>query len=205
MQIILASQNKNKLKELSTIFQINSSKHSLVSPSRVLNVIEDKETIKENAEKKALEYFEFYDLPVIADDSGLFVDALNGAPGVHSARFSGENANDEKNNDKLLDLLQNNSNRSATFKTVLCFYDGKEFIYTLGELNGQILSSPRGENGFGYDPIFEVNGKTLAEMTLEEKSEISHRKNATIKMVELLNEIYNIIKISICFSYIFSM
>ena len=100
MQIILASQNKNKLKELSTIFQINSSKHSLVSPSEVLNVIEDKETIKENAEKKALEYFEFYDLPVIADDSGLFVDALNGAPGVHSARFSGENANDEKNNDK---------------------------------------------------------------------------------------------------------
>ena len=127
MQIILASQNKNKLKELSTIFQINSSKHSLVSPSEVLNVIEDKETIKENAEKKALEYFEFYDLPVIADDSGLFVDALNGAPGVHSARFSGENANDEKNNDKLLDLLQNNSNRSATFKTVLCFYDGKDF------------------------------------------------------------------------------
>ena len=100
MQIILASQNKNKLKELSTIFQINSSKHSLVSPSEVLNVIEDKETIKENAGKKALEYFEFYDLPVIADDSGLFVDALNGAPGVHSARFSGENANDEKNNDK---------------------------------------------------------------------------------------------------------
>ena len=100
MQIILASQNKNKLKELSTIFQINSSKHSLVSPSEVLNVIEDKETIKENAEKKALEYFEFYDLPVIADDSGLFVDALNGVPGVHSARFSGENANDEKNNDK---------------------------------------------------------------------------------------------------------
>ena len=145
MQIILASQNKNKLKELSTIFQINSSKHSLVSPSEVLNVIEDKETIKENAEKKALEYFEFYDLPVIADDSGLFVDALNGAPGVHSARFSGENANDEKNNDKLLDLLQNNSNRSATFKTVLCFYDGKEFMYTLGELNGEILSSPRGE------------------------------------------------------------
>ena len=99
MQIILASQNKNKLKELSTIFQINSSKHSLVSPSRVLNVIEDKETIKENAEKKALEYFEFYDLPVISDDSGLFLDALNGAPGVHSALFSGENANDEKNND----------------------------------------------------------------------------------------------------------
>ena len=86
-------------------------------------------------------------------------------------------------------MLQNNSNRSATFKTVLCFYDGKEFMYTLGELNGSILSSPRGENGFGYDPIFEVNGKTLAEMTLEEKSKISHRKNATIKMVELLNEI----------------
>ena len=189
MQIILASQNKNKLKELSTIFQINSIKHSLVSPSRVLNVIEDKETIKENAKKKALEYFEFYDLPVIADDSGLFVDALNGAPGVHSARFSGEDANDKKNNDKLLDLLQNNSNRLATFKTVLCFYDGKEFMYTLGELNGSILSSPRGENGFGYDPIFEVNGKTLAEMTLEEKSKISHRKNATIKMVEFLNEI----------------
>ena len=100
MQIILASQNKNKLKELSTIFQINLSKHSLMSPRKFLNVIEDKETIKENAEKKALEYFKFYDLPVIADDSGLFVDALNGAPGVHSARFSGEDANVEKNNTK---------------------------------------------------------------------------------------------------------
>ncbi len=188
MQIILASQNKNKLKELSTVFQKKLSKHSLVFPYKVLNVIEDKETIKENAEKKALEYFKFYDLPVIADDSGLFVEALNGAPGVHSARFSGEDADDEKNNYKLLDLLQNNPNRSATFKTVLCFFDGKEFLYTLGELDGEILSSPRGKNGFGYDPIFEVNGKTLAEMTLEEKSEISHRKNATIKMVELLNE-----------------
>ena len=188
MQIILASQNKNKLKELSTVFQKKLSEHSLVFPNKVLNVIEDKETIKENAEKKALEYFKFYNLPVIADDSGLFVEALNGAPGVHSARFSGEDADDEKNNHKLLDLLQNNSNRSATFKTVLCFFDGKEFLYTLGELDGEILSSPRGKNGFGYDPIFEVNGKTLAEMTLEEKSEISHRKNATIKMVELLNE-----------------
>ena len=188
MQIILASQNKNKLKELSTIFQINLSKHSLVSPRKFLNVIEDKETIKENAEKKALEYFNFYDLPVIADDSGLFVEALKGAPGVHSARFSGEDADDKKNNHKLLDLLQNISNRSATFKTVLCFFDGKEFLYTSGELDGEILTSPRGKHGFGYDPIFEVNGKTLAEMTLEEKSEISHRKNATIKMVELLNE-----------------
>ena len=111
MQIILASQNKNKLKELSTVFQKKLSKHSLVFPNKVLNVIEDKETIKENAEKKASEYFKFYDLPVIADDSGLFVEALNGAPGVHSARFSGEDANDEKNNHKLLDLLQNNSNR----------------------------------------------------------------------------------------------
>ena len=73
--------------------------------------------------------------------------------------------------------------------SAITIYDGKEFMYTLGELNGEILSSPRGENGFGYDPIFEVNGKTLAEMTLEEKSKISHRKNATIKMVELLNEI----------------
>jgi len=98
MQIILASQNKNKLKELSTVFQKKLSKHSLVFPNKVLNVIEDKETIKENAEKKASEYFKFYDLPVIADDSGLFVEALNGAPGVHSARFSGEDADDEKNN-----------------------------------------------------------------------------------------------------------
>ena len=191
MQIILASQNKNKLKELSTIFQINSSKHSLVSPSIVLNVIEDKETIKENAEKKALEYFEFYNLPVISDDSGLFVDALNGAPGVHSARFSGENANDEKNNDKLLDLLQNNSNRSATFKTVLCFYDGKEFMYALGEINGEILSSPRGENGFGYDPIFflpELN-KTSAQLTDDEKNKISHRALALAGIEEYFSNI----------------
>ena len=188
MEILLATNNKNKQKELFDIFFKHSSKHELQFPNKKIEVIEDKPSIEENAQKKALEYFSKFNKPVISDDSGLFVDSLNGEPGVYSSRFAGEHASDLENNQKLIDLLLNFKNRSAIFRTVLCFYDGKQILHTSGELHGEIILSPRGLNGFGYDPIFEVNGKTLAEMTPEEKSEISHRKNASIKMVKLLNE-----------------
>ena len=188
MEILLATNNKNKQKELVDIFFKHSSQHKLQFPNKKIEVIEDKLSIEENAQKKALEYFSEFNKPVISDDSGLFVNSLNGAPGVYSSRFAGEHASDIENNQKLIDLLLNSIERSAIFRTVLCFYDGKKILYTTGELQGEIILSPRGLNGFGYDPIFEVNGKTLAEMTHEEKSEISHRKNASIKMVKLLNE-----------------
>ena len=188
MEILLATNNKNKQTELVDIFLKHSSRHRLQFPNKKLEVIEDKLSIEENAQKKAFAYFVEFNKPVISDDSGLFVNSLNGDPGVYSSRFAGEHASDLENNQKLIGLLLNSVDRSAIFRTVLCFYDGKQILHATGELHGEIILSPRGLNGFGYDPIFEVNGKTLAEMTPEEKSEISHRKNASIKMVKLLNE-----------------
>ena len=174
---------------MSDLFLEHSKTHELVMANKDLNVIEDKETIDENAKKKALEYFEFFKMPVISDDSGLFIEALNGAPGVYSARYAGESSTHEQNIEKVLELLKNENNRNAKFQTVLCFYDGSEFLYSHGELEGSITYQPRGSNGFGYDPIFEVRNSTLAEMSRDEKSEISHRKNDSVNMIELLNEI----------------
>jgi len=188
MEILLASNNKNKHKELSKIFQESGSKHTLIVNKDIPDVIEDKNTIEENAKKKAEEYYEIFKSPIISDDSGLFVDALDGRPGVHSKRYAGLNSTDVENNQKLISELKTADNLSAFFKTVLCYFDGLNFLTSEGALKGNIILDPRGKNGFGYDPIFDVNGKTLAEMTLEEKSNISHRKIAAVKLVEMLNE-----------------
>ena len=118
----------------------------------------------------------------------MFVDTLGGRPGVHSKRYAGLSSTDVENNQKLINELKKADNLSAFFKTVLCYFDGLNFIISEGVLKGNITLEPRGKNGFGYDPIFDVNGKTLAEMSLEEKSNISHRKIATLKLVEMLNE-----------------
>ena len=130
MEILLATNNKNKQKELVDIFFKHSSQHKLQFPNKKIEVIEDKLSIEENAQKKALEYFSEFNKPVISDDSGLFVNSLDGAPGVYSSRFAGEHASDIENNQKLIDLLLNSIERSAIFRTVLCFYDGKKILYT---------------------------------------------------------------------------
>ena len=189
MEILLASNNKNKHKELLKIFQEFGSKHTLIVYEDIPDVIEDKNTIEENAKKKAKECYEVFKSPIISDDSGLFVDALDGRPGVHSKRYAGLNSTDVENNQKLINELKTADNHSAYFKTALCYFDGLNFIMSEGVLKGNIVFEPRGINGFGYDPIFEVSGKTLAEMTLDEKSNISHRKLAAVKLVEKLNEI----------------
>ena len=188
MEILLASNNINKHKELLKIFQESGSKHTLIISKDIPDVIEDKNTIEENAKKKAKECYEVFKSPIISDDSGLFVDALDGQPGVHSKRYAGLSSTDLENNQKLINELKTDHNLSAFFKTVLCYFDGLNFLTSEGVLKGNIILDPRGKNGFGYDPIFDVNGKTLAEMTLEEKSNISHRKIAAVKLVEMLNE-----------------
>ena len=188
MEILLASNNKNKHKELLKIFQEFGSKHTLIVNEDIPDVIEDKNTIEENAKKKAEECYEVFKSPIISDDSGLFVDALDGKPGVHSKRYAGLSSTDVENNQKLINELKTADNLNAFFKTVLCYFDGLNFITSEGVLKGNIILEPRGKNGFGYDPIFDVNGKTLAEMTLEEKSNISHRKIAAVKLVGMLNE-----------------
>jgi XTP/dITP diphosphohydrolase len=189
MDILLASNNKNKYIELQNIFKNSNSKCNLISSEDIPNVLEDRKSIEENAQKKAEECYKKFKIPVIADDSGLFVRALNEKPGVHSKRYAGKNATDLDNIKKIILDLQNKLDLFAIFKTVLCFFDGEKFIFSKGVLNGTIVLSPRGSNGFGYDSIFEVDGKTLAEMTLTEKSQISHRKLATVKLVNELNEI----------------
>ncbi len=188
MEILLATKNKNKFIELKNIFNQSNSKHDLLFYPDLIEVVEDKETIFDNAKKKAIEVFNQYGKPVIADDSGLFVDSLNDHPGVKSARYAGDEASDEDNIQKILNEMENEENRTASFRTVLFFYDGEKEITTEGILDGEITFEPRGDNGFGYDPIFEYEDRTLAELSLNEKTEISHRNIACIKMVELLNE-----------------
>ena len=183
MKILLASHNKNKIAELEALLKTVCADAEVVSLSDVGftdEIIEDGTTFEENALIKArtgarLGYI------TVADDSGLMVDALGGAPGVYSARYAGEDGNTEKNNAKLLAALQGvpQDKRTAHFVSVVAvvFPDGREDIVVRGECPGEILTSPRGKTGFGYDPLFWYApfGKTYAEMTAEEKNSISHR------------------------------
>lgn len=190
MKIFLATGNKHKIDEIKAIFknlkdiEILSIKDGIEIPE----VIEDGDTFEANSAKKALEIAKFTGMITIADDSGLCVDALGGAPGVYSARYSGEGATDTSNNEKLIKNLQGIENRKAHFVSVITLGkpDGKSYSFR-GEVEGEIIDIPRGNTGFGYDPHFYVEkyGKTLAEMP-EMKNVISHRANALKKLeVEL--------------------
>ena len=193
MEILLATKNKNKFIELKNIFDQSNSEHELLFYQDLIEVEEDKETIFDNAKKKAIEVYKEYQKPVISDDSGLFVDSLNGEPGVKSARYAGEQATDQDNIEKLITKLTNEENRSASFKTVLFFYDGVKEISTEGVLNGEITLEPRGDNGFGYDPVFLLEGtdRTTAEISAEEKNLVSHRGKAARIVVEVLQNRLN--------------
>lgn len=196
MLIIAATRNKHKIEEIKSI--ISEFGMDVISLEEAglpeIEVVEDGETFEENSAKKASEILKLSGKASIADDSGLEVFSLNGAPGVYSARFAGENATDEENNEKLLRLLEDKSDRSARFVSVisLAFPDGS-IIAARGECTGRIIREPRGDGGFGYDPLFVPDGyeKTFAEMGGFEKNKISHRANALKKLRE---EIRNKIK-----------
>lgn len=148
-------------------------------------------TIEGNALLKAKTIARKFDTNCFADDSGLLVDALNGAPGVYSARYAGEQKNDRDNVNKLLSELKGLDNRKAQFKTVMALVlNGKDYLFE-GTVNGTITTELRGSNGFGYDPVFMPDGysKTFAEMSLEEKNSISHRKIALKKLLEFLSAV----------------
>lgn len=154
-------------------------------------IAETAATIEGNALLKAKAIAGKFDTNCFADDSGLLVDALNGAPGVYSARYAGEQKNDRDNIDKLLRELQGQENRKAHFKTVMALVlNGKEYLFE-GIVNGTIITELRGSNGFGYDPVFMPDGysKTFAEMSLEEKNTISHRKIALKKLLDFLETV----------------
>lgn len=193
MKIFLATGNKHKIDEIKAIFknvkdiEILSIKDGIEIPE----VVEDGATFEANSAKKALEIAKFTGMITIADDSGLCVDALNGEPGVYSARYSGEGATDASNNAKLIKNLQGIENRKAHFVSVITLGkpDGRAYSFR-GEVDGEIIDIPRGDTGFGYDPHFYVAeyGKTLAEMP-EMKNVISHRANALKKLEVELEEI----------------
>lgn len=194
MDFILATNNMKKLAEMQRILSplgINVLTAKMLGLS-LEEVEENGETFEENAKIKALAACKTANMPAIADDSGLCVDYLNGAPGIYSARFSGEHGNDELNNDLLLKRLDgvNAEKRTAYYVCAVCceFPDGREIIVR-GECHGSIGFERDGNEGFGYDPLFIVNGKAFGRYTAEEKDKISHRGKALRLLTEELEKI----------------
>ena len=194
-QLLLATKNQGKIIEIKKAFSdldnFDIEILSLNDFPDMPDVIEDGETLDHNSLKKAKEIFEFSGIPTLADDTGLEIDFLDGAPGVYSARFAGENCTYEDNNNKTLKLLFNvpKEQRGAKFRTVITLYTSPDKIETTeGILEGQIIEEKIGKKGFGYDPIFKPNGYdlTLAELGLDEKNKISHRGKAVAKMIKML-------------------
>lgn len=188
MQLVFASNNPNKIKEIQSLLPSQITILSLEDIGCVEEIPETAYTLEGNAMLKANHVTEKYGYSCFADDTGLLVDALNGEPGVYSARYAGEQKNAEDNMAKLLKKLDNTENRKAHFKTVICLnINGKQHLFE-GMVKGKIIHEKRGSEGFGYDPVFIPDGytKTFAEMSLEEKSIISHRGLAVEKLVAFL-------------------
>lgn len=191
-RLVAATGNRNKVKEIREILKdMPIYIISLDDLNIDVEVVEDGDTFEDNAEKKAVEIMKITGEPTLADDSGLEVDALDGMPGVYSARFAGAHGDYKKNNEKLLELMKcvPYEKRSARFVTavVLAYPDGRK-ITARGEIEGFISTEPRGENGFGYDPLFIVPdyNKTFAELGDEIKNKISHRGRALEEMKKKL-------------------
>ncbi len=180
--LVIATTNQNKLKEFKEILKdLDIEVRSLADFGPIPEIVEDGATFDDNAYKKAHQTARILGLPTIADDSGLVIDALNGAPGVYSARYSGEDATDEENVAKLLSELKGVDNRKAKFQCVLSIAvpSGPALTYE-GSCEGIIIDERRGDNGFGYDPVFyfEEFDKTFAELSMDEKNKVSHRGKA---------------------------
>lgn len=196
-EIIVATQNAGKVKEISQAMRHLPIKVlSLADCGTFPEPIEDGGTFEENALLKARYYAALTGKPCLADDSGLEVDCLGRAPGVYSARYAGEHATDEENNHKLLQVLATmpEAKRTGRFRCVLALVESGDLhgrvLTTEGVCEGEILQQPRGERGFGYDPLFFMPklNKTLAEVTVEEKNQISHRGQALGKLAVKLQE-----------------
>ncbi|MDD3004636.1 non-canonical purine NTP diphosphatase [Flavobacterium sp.] len=191
MQLVFASNNKNKITEIQALVPSSISILSLKDIGCLEDIPETADTIEGNAILKANYVTEKYGYNCFADDSGLEIDYLNGAPGVYSARFAGEQKNNFDNIQKVLKELKSVENRKAQFKTVIALNLNQEQKLFTGIIKGTITNNPQGDNGFGYDPIFQpVNfQKTFAEMPQNEKSAISHRGKAVAQLLTYLKEI----------------
>jgi XTP/dITP diphosphohydrolase len=191
-KIIFASQNKGKVKEVVQILnRLDIEIISLTDMNEQIEIIEDGDSFEANALIKAKQVYNKFKLPTIADDSGLVVDQLNGAPGIYSARYAGQDGNDEANNKKLLDELKNYTEpHIAKFICAAVYYNGEEVHTAIGEFNGRIIDEEHGSYGFGYDPLFipKDYSITSAEMKPSLKNSISHRFNAFNKLRKILNK-----------------
>lgn len=190
MKLVFATNNQHKLHEISHLLDGSFELLCLNDINFTEDIPENQDTIEGNASEKAFYIWNKYGLNCFADDTGLEIEALNGAPGVYSARYAGEEKSAEKNIELVLQKLAKIKNRKARFKTVISLViDGREVQFE-GIVNGQILEEKRGKTGFGYDPIFqpEESDLSFAEMSLEEKNKISHRGRAVQKLVEYLSQ-----------------
>jgi XTP/dITP diphosphohydrolase len=188
MKIVFASNNPNKVKEIQMVLPDTIQLVSLADIGCTDDIPETADTLEGNAILKANYVTEKYGLNCFADDTGLEIDALQGEPGVYSARYAGEQKSAEDNMQKVLRNLANASDRSAQFKTVIALnLDGQQHLFT-GIVSGEIIHEKKGTNGFGYDPIFQADGheKTFAELTPLEKASCSHRARAVAQLVKFL-------------------
>ena len=189
MQLIFATNNQNKVNEIKKVVSDAIDIITMKEAGIDKDIPEPYKTLQENASTKSRTIFEITNKDCFSEDTGLEVTALNGAPGVKSARYAGEPADSEKNIDKLLLELQNSHDRSAQFRTVISLLlNGEEYFFE-GICKGAIIAERRGTEGFGYDAVFMPEGsdKTFAEMNMDEKNLFSHRKKATQKLIHFLN------------------
>ncbi len=190
MELVFATNNKNKIKEIKRVLHKHFDVKSMAEIGCHDDIPEPHPTLEGNALEKAQYIASRYSVNVFADDTGLEVAALDGAPGVYSARYAGPQCDANDNMNKLLQEMEGKEDRSACFRTVVALIlDGKEHLFE-GRVNGQILTEKRGGEGFGYDPIFMPDGFEVAyaEMDLDTKNSISHRGKAVRKLVAFLNE-----------------
>lgn len=188
-ELVIASNNKGKIREIKALLP-DDTLLSLADIGFTAEIPEPFHTFRENAQTKAATIHRFSGKNVFADDSGICVYALDGAPGVYSAHYAGEPKDDQRNLQKLLDEIKNASDRRAFYKAVICLVWNDEIHFFEGECHGMLIETPRGTDGFGYDPAFVPDGyeQTFAELPLEVKNKISHRGKAIRAMVDFLNE-----------------
>jgi XTP/dITP diphosphohydrolase len=188
MELVFATHNQNKIREVQSLLPKNITLLSLADIGCFDEIPETETTFEGNAILKATYVLEHYGYSCFADDSGLEVHILNGAPGVHSARYAGADRDDDANLEKLLGTLRNSTNRTAQFTTVIALCSKNETTLFKGIIKGIITQEAKGKNGFGYDPVFQPEGfeKTFAELSLETKNKISHRAIAFRKLLAYL-------------------
>lgn len=189
MKLVFATNNKNKIREITNVLGESFHLLSLADIKMEEDIPENEPTLEGNALQKARFIHRATGMNVFADDTGLEIEALDGSPGVHSARFAGENKDSDANIDKLLSMLEGKTNRRGRFRTVIALIlDDREYLFE-GIASGKILNERRGREGFGYDPVFLPDGftRTFAEMNLDEKNRISHRAKAFNKLKSFLS------------------